>query len=282
MSSTTTSAAAILTPEQVGDLVVQPTLNLSSATDAATVISCESNSFRVPIVNTDPAATFVAEGAEIPVSDVSVSEIDVHFAKLAGLSVISSELAADSSPEATAAVGDGLARDLSRKLDAAFYGNLTSPAPAGLGALAGTTAISVGTGGVKNLDVFLQAIANAETLGCTVTSFVANPADALTLAQLKQYSSANSNMPLLQPDPTQPTRRLLGGVPLLVSAAVTAGTVWALPNVRALIIVRQDAETVIDKSAFFTSDRVAVRATMRVGFAFPQPASIAKINVTGS
>jgi hypothetical protein len=45
-------------------------------------------------------------------------------------------------------------------------------------------------------------------------------------------------------------------------------------------VVRQDAQVESDRSVFFTSDRVAVRATLRVGFGFPSPAAIVKIATT--
>ena len=72
-------------------------------------------SVRLPAVTADPTAAWVAEGAEIPISDLTTAEVDVVTRKVAGLSVVTSELAEDSSPEATAEVGRGLARDIARK-----------------------------------------------------------------------------------------------------------------------------------------------------------------------
>ena len=37
-----------------------------------------------------------------------------------------------------------------------------------------------------------------------------------------------------------------------------------------------------DRSAFFTSDRVGIRAVLRVGSAFPHEVAIVKINAGGS
>ena len=81
----------------------------------------------------------VAEGDEITPSDATIPEVNVVPSKLAGLSIISSELANDTSPEAATAAGDGLARDISRKLDAAFFGTMSAPAQSGLGALSGVS-----------------------------------------------------------------------------------------------------------------------------------------------
>ena len=52
---------------------------------------------------------------------------------------------------------------------------------------------------------------------------------------------------------------------------------WAIPAERVLFVVRQDATVVSDTSVMFTSDRVAIRCTMRVSYAFTQPLAITKI-----
>jgi len=74
-----------------------------------------------------------------------------------------------------------------------------------------------------------------------------------------------------------PTTPPIGGVPLYSSPAVAADTVWALPAEHVLFVVRADATVVSDSSVMFTSDRVAIRCTMRVSYAFTQPLAITKI-----
>lgn len=71
---------------------------------------------------------------------------------------------------------------------------------------------------------------------------------------------------------------MIGGVPLYVSPAVTTGVVWGIPKDRVVVALRDDTRLEVDRSVFFTSDRVAVKATMRVGFAFPHPAAVIKIS----
>ncbi len=104
-----------------------------------------------------------------------------------------------------------------------------------------------------------------------------SPATALTLATLKEYGTAGSNKPLLQPDPSQPSSRTISGVPIYVSPSVAADIVWAIPAQHSLLVIRQDASVVTDNSAFFTSDRVAVRATLRVGYGFTYPLVVVQI-----
>jgi HK97 family phage major capsid protein len=89
-------------------------------------------------VVTDPSNAWTAEGAEIPVTDPDLDELVVTPPKLAGLTVVSNELMADSDPSALDVVGQGLVRDLQVKLDAAYFGNTVANGPSGLESLAST------------------------------------------------------------------------------------------------------------------------------------------------
>ena len=188
---------------------------------------------------------------------------------------MSNELASDSSPAALGVVGDGLVRDLRRKIDSAYFGNTVTNGPSGLGSL--TTSTATNGGSWATLDSFEAAKSAAETLHTSISSFVAAPATALALSTIKEYSTAGSNKPLLSADPTQPTSRTISGVPLYVSPAVAADVVWAIPQAHSLFVLRQDASVVTDSSVYFTSDRVAVRATLRVSFGFTYPIAIVKV-----
>jgi HK97 family phage major capsid protein len=288
MTLTTGTAGPLLTPEQVEDLLIKPVLTASVALNplCSRVLRPTASSVRLPAVTADPTAAWVAEGAEIPISDLTTAEIDVVTRKVAGLSVVTSELAEDSNPEATAEVGRGLARDIARKVDAAFFGDGTAQSgeqPDGLASL------TVGAGGVQDiaagtaptdLDAFAEAQMLAANVGAQLTAFVTNPVTALVLANLKE--ATGSGKPLLQPDPTQPTRRMIFGVPLLTSPEAPVGTVWGLPAERVVTAVRRDSEVKADRSVFFTSDRVAVRATCRVGFGFPHTAALVRIRLAAS
>lgn len=265
-----------------GDLIIRPAMEQSVAGQVARVIFTGEQiaDFRVPIVAADPAAGWVAEGAEILPSDPDLAEVVTKFFKLAGLTVVSNELAKDSSPEAVAVVGAGLVRDIARKLDAAFFGSnvgFTAIQPAGLQNLVGINAVVAGAAWT-NSDPFVEAIFEAADVGATLTSFVCSPADAVLLAQVKD--GTGSNRPLLIPDPSVPTRRVIEGLPLYVSPAVTVGTVWGIPEDRALLVIRDEADFSIDYSAYFSSDRAGIRAICRTGFLFPHPAAVQKIQLT--
>jgi HK97 family phage major capsid protein len=275
MSTSTAGIGGIL-PDQYGPIIIQPVQRESVAMQAATVMSTARHTLQIPLVLEDAGAAWVAEGAEITPDDATFGETSVTPSKVAGLTVMTRELAEDSTPSAVQSVGNGLARSIADQVDRAFFGALSAPAPSGLEAVTGLTEISAGPQW-STLDPFAAAIAAADGHGAVVTSFVANPADALLLAQLKE--STGSNRPLLGSDPTAPTRRVLQGVPLLTSPRVTEGTIWALPKDRTIVVRRQDVSLELSRDAYFTSDRVAVRAVMRVGFAFPHPAAIVRVQL---
>lgn len=273
MALTKSSANGSFLNSQVGDLIVRPALAVSVAAQVSTVVTTDGD-FRIPIVGSDPSASWVAEGAEITPSDPTLAELVVTPFKIAGLTIISRELAEDSSPEAARVVGDGLARDIARKLDAAYFANTTTNGPNGLLSLTTSTAVEAASS-FTTLDSFASAVFTAEGVGANVDAFVTSPGEALALSTLKEQSG--STKPLLGSDPTKPTSRTIYGRPLLVSSAVGVKTAWAIPRDRAFLVVRSDATIERDNSVFFTSDRIAVKATMRVGIAFPHPLAIVKV-----
>lgn len=281
MPTYTTNAPLAFLPDEVGQLVVTPVTQESVAIQASTAIRANGHRYRIPIVNADPAAVWTAEGQEIVPSDPSLSELVIDQYKIAGLTVVSNEMLNDATPESSQLIGARIAADIARKVDAAFFGSHGSSTvqPAGLADLPTTGAGSVtkisagGTWG--NLDVFTGAIIGTQALGVQVGAFVTSAADALAIGTIKD--SSVSSRSLLAPDPTQPGRLVIGGVPVYVSPAVAAGVVWSLPAARSYVIINEDASIEVDRSVFFTSDRSAVRSVMRVGFGWPQPAAITKI-----
>ncbi|MCZ0732213.1 phage major capsid protein [Mycolicibacterium iranicum] len=276
MASNTTTFASILRPEQVAELVIQPLIAQSIAGQVLTAVTTGSHDYRIPVVTADPSASWVAEGAEIPVDDAEVDEVIVTPKKLAGLTVITRELANDSNPAAADVVGDGITRDLIRKVDQALFTASTTNGPGGIPGVSGVSTVDAGAS-YANVDAFSDALYTAAGFNATISAWVTNPATAKTLAKVKEGSG--SNKPLLQPDPTQPGRRQILGVPLLTTPYVTTtnNVIWGIAAQYAYLVVREEGEVESDRSVFFTSDRVAVRAIVRLGFGFPHPASLVKI-----
>lgn len=265
--STPDGNAAFL-PEYVGTLVVQPVIDTAVATQVSNVVRPDSgtHALRVPIVTADPTAAWLAELDELTHSEATLDEIEAPFRKVGGMTRLSNEMVRDSNPETLNLSGQGLVRDIQRKLDAAFFGDLSAPAPAGLGSI---TPTDVDADSYANLDPFAEAISEAEQLGATINKWVTDPDTALTISTIKDESG--SNRTLLDD-------RTVLGRELLVSPEVESGVVWGIPMDRVIVAVRQDAELTVDESRYFEYDAVAVRAVMRVAFGFPHEAAVVKIS----
>lgn len=268
----TTDANASYLPDYVNTLVVQPVIDSAVATQVSNVVRPgeRTHALRVPIVTADPTAAWVAELDEITHSEATLDEIEEPFRKVAGLTRMSNEMVRDSNPGTLDLSGAGLVRDIRRKLDAAFFGNQSTPAPAGLESIVST---AVDAGGYADLDPFAEAISEAEQVGATINTWVTDPATALTIATIKDESG--SNRALLE-------GRTILGRELLVSEAVTAGVVWGIPRDRVIVAIRQDSELTTDDGRYFEYDAIAVRAVMRVAIGFPHEAAVVRIADTGS
>lgn len=283
---TTGSGSAILRPEDVQALVIQPLIASSVAMLVSTVVPTSSSSTRFPVVVSDPENHWVAEGQEIPVSDPVITEIDCVPRGLKGLTVVSNELLADSSPAGLQVVGDGLVRDLRAKLDAGYLGNTVANGPSGLESLTGVQETSRSFDG--SLDVIAEAVSLSESAGAPTINpadglpnftLIANPVDVLTLATSK--TSEDSNLPLLGQDATQVTGRSALGVPIFSAPACSEGVAWLIPRDRVFVVLRDDPEVIADGSAYFSSYRTAIRAVLRTNFAFPHEESIIRVVIDG-
>ncbi|MED5802947.1 phage major capsid protein [Gordonia sp. Z-3] len=271
-----------IVPEQrVLDLIIKPLVTNSIAGQVLTEVITDSHDWRIPIVNTDPTASWTAEGAEISATDADIDELTVTPKKLAALSVISNELANDSNPAAANVIGEGIVRDLTRKVDQALFATsaITNGPAYTLGTQSGVSTVSAGAA-YTTIDAFSDAVYVAADNNAVITHWVTNPATAKTLAKVKEQTG--SNKPLLGADPTSPGQRQILGVPLLTSPYVptTDNVVWGISKMYGYMVIREKAEVEADNSVFFTSDRVAVRAKVRVGFGFPAPLTMVKITTT--
>lgn len=285
----TTSQPRAFLNSAVGNLIVRPLQAQSVALRAATMVRVDeaANSFRVPIISEDPAVAWLSEGQEITASDAKLAEDASPFYKLGGLTNISSEFLADSSPAVAEIVTKGLARSLALKLDAAFLGKrgTDTKAPRGLGDIDGVNVIQAGAK-ITSLDPFVEAVyAASKAGGATLSAFVANPDTGLAIAKLKEKDG--SNRALLQSDPTKgdPTTEAgtvtpaatIAGVPLWITPSCPAGVLWGIPKDSVVVAVRKDITLDKDSSVYFTSDVTAVRALARVTTCFGYPAAIQKV-----
>ncbi len=285
MSLLSSGAAGILKPEEVGKLVIEPLKKASTAMQISQVVPTASPQFRIPRVVADAASGWYAEGSDIDVTDAEISELVVTPTKCAVLSKISNELANDSSPLAAAVVGEGMARDIARKLDAAYFGNTVQYGPSGLLSLSDYQTVDGSS--ADGLDAYAEAISKLEDVGSTATAFCASASTVLELSKLKSFDGVTqSNVPLLSQagDGTAATRRQILGVPLwpLPAGVIADGIVWAIDQAKSFVVIRQDVQLEIDRSVYFGSDSIAVRSIVRVGYGWPHEEAVVQIGLDGS
>ncbi len=272
---TTTPDVDGLLPDDHGALIVKPVQRESIAIKASNVVVTGSTTFHIPVVAEDPEAGWYAEGEDMLGDDTKFETITVTPAKVGHVQKISNELADDSSPEASSVVGDSMGRAIASKVDAAYLGNLAAPAAPGLESIAATVSTVDAGAAWADLDAFAEAISKSEEHGGTLAYFIAHPSDALELMRIRKQ--VDSNEPLLGNDATSATSRSILGVQLLTSPHATPGTVWGIDPRFSTLVMRKDVEVQSSREAYFSSDITAIKATMRVGFAFSNPQALVKI-----
>ncbi|MFK0200902.1 phage major capsid protein [Streptomyces lavendulae] len=276
---TSSSGASAVLPVEYGEIVTKPVEALSVAYLTGTKVLTNSNSYEIPILASDVTAGAISEGAEITPSDAAFNPLRVVPAKFGGLTIISRELADDSNPSAADQVGRSIARQIANSVDNSLFNALSAPNPAGFASLSGISTVSAPVTYV-NLDPFEEAVSKSEAAGGRITHWVTGAATALEIAKLKDASGSNRG--LLNPDLAVEGRRTILGRPVVVSPYVPADVVYGISKDDFLVVTREDTRLDVDHSAYFSSDRVGVRGTMRVAFAMPVPAAHVRITNAAS
>lgn len=264
--------AGAWTPEQYGQLIDLVVAEQSIAFQAATAISTASETIRFPMQTADPAVGWYAENTQITLTDPTTNELVVTPKKVAGLTQISNEAAADTTPAVADQVGRSLARSIAKKVDAAFFANTTTNGPSGLLSLTGINVVDTGTVMLTSLDPFHEAKVAALADGATLTHFILAPDVALTLAKAKESTGSNKGLFENISDGTA-----LAGVKVLVSTDVAAGNAWGVDASQVFAVQRTGTTVSKSVEAAFDYDAVQVRATARVGFGFANPAGIVRL-----
>lgn len=259
------------TPEDYGTLIDTEVDEKSVAFVAATVVNTDKHQVRFPILVADPSTGWFAENTEITLIDPDTHEIVVVPTKVAGRTQISNEAADDTDPAIARVIGKALARDIAKKIDAAFFGNTVTNGPSGLLSVAGISVVDT-AGAWTALDHIHDAKAKALAEGAELTHIVLAPDVALALSKAK--TATGSNQGLLE---TVDDGIKLAGLTALVSPAVGAGNAWALDESQVLTVRRTGTTLATSRDAAFGSDATQIRAVSRVGFGFANPAGIVRL-----
>lgn len=271
ISNTTTTAAKAWAPDQVAmfspDDMLTDALILQTGTHVGNV---EGDEPRViaPYVATDPEAGFVAEGTEIEIADLTMSEVTISTDKIGVITATSRELIYQ--PGAAERIALSLRRSVTQKADTAFMANATDPT--GLLEIAGIDTAGTLEG---NLFAAYDAVAAIEADGGQATHLLVNPIDWAKLSKVPTGEGSNQS---LLANVTDPATRSLAGVPVIVHSAVTEGTALMLDK-HEVLTAYGELQLARSDDVFFTSDSVGIRATWRIGWTVVRPTRLQKLTV---
>jgi HK97 family phage major capsid protein len=277
VATTRATLTPALTPDAIGELIVAAVVEASLAAEVATVYTTDRAQLIFPVITDDLDSHWIGEAQPIVLSDLGTTEVPVIPAKVIAATRVSNETVEDVDPTALDILGESIGRSIAAKVDAAAFGSTPAPAPAGLGALTGVT--NVGTTDLTDLDVFHEAFAAVRQVGATPTSVLLSPQTALRLAVMKETGSADARKSLLQPDPTAPTTYAVAGIPLVVSRHVADDVAFVVDRARLALVIRKQAELVVDRSVFAVTRESLVLGEARVGWACLHPAAVARITI---
>ncbi|PRZ41910.1 HK97 family phage major capsid protein [Antricoccus suffuscus] len=259
-------------PDEYHDLILEglQTESIAAASGVA-VVNTSAATLNIPRITADTTAVWALEGEDLEVGNPALDEIASTPKKVGGVIKVSRELAQDSSPAATKLVGDSLTRSVAVALDKAYFTNSgaqIAKAPKGLPGVTGALTVA---SDAADLDAFTEAQVKVLGARAQVTAWYMNAATYLRFAGIKQADA--SNVGLLE------TQFAINGVPVHVTEDLADDVVYGADTSKALLIIRDRAKVEVSNEAYFSTDEVAVKVTMRADLAFPSPKSIVKITV---
>lgn len=282
----TRGATQSLSREEVLSLIIKP---MRDASVVARIVGFASTSqdaarFVAPIFEGISAASFVAEGAAIPLGEASLSEVSADYRKLAVAFALSNEVARGSNGvkgALTSQIGVKLAQGLDRALLAGDVAETTSTLPTGE-SVTGVAIPAIGEQGVTEADATVATLADAvidadilarneagSALGGIIvaTELYGELAKAAAVDELGRISGGLGSLKV-------------SGVPVYESADVADGTALCLPKSGAIALGgREKGEVQSDTSVYFMHDAIAIRATTWVAAAYPAPTAITSLTV---
>lgn len=256
----------------IGDLVDQTVRAKAVAAAISQPFSTERPAVDFPLLTTPVTTGFVAELADLPLSNIDTGSVTATAFKLAGATQASSEMLDDMNPQVAEQIGASLADNIIWSLDTAVLGNTTTNGPSGLLSLASGTVDSGAS--LTNLDPFIAAVFAAQnaTVPAKVDRFLVKPATAEALSKLKVASGSNQSLLQFQEDGSI----LVAGVPLLISNLVDANTLaWAVDSSQSRLVLRKGTE--VTKTYVPQNDSWFISAIARYGWVNLSPASVIRV-----
>jgi HK97 family phage major capsid protein len=224
------------------DLVSPRTVILNSGVQ---MISITETSVSVPRFDTLPTAGWRGEPQPFPLSDAGLSRIESTPPACGLVSVLSTELWEDLTPELLSGLQVQILRSVGLALDRGLIaGSGTAPEPRGIANTTGLTAVS---GTLANLRTFSDTIGALVAVNAAPSVIVITPATYRTLLGLME--AAGSNKPLVPAAPATQGFTIpnyFRGVTWYVSAGVPANTALVFDPSAISVVLRHPADLAVD------------------------------------
>lgn len=269
---TTTNSAAGWRPDVQGVPIADaiPDLLLSRVTTLAGTVEGDEPAVRVPWVD-DALASVVAEGAEIDESIPTLSEVVVKTSKVAQLLRISRELYGQQS--AASLLSGSVSRAITMKANQILINGDTDASVTGL---LDTPNIQTTDPVGADLDGLVDLIASIEADGGTATHLVVAPSAWASLRKMKTGEGAATS---LLGAGTEDAARMLLGLPVLTTPALAPGAGLVVDKT-AIMSASGQVMVAVSEDAYFSSDSIGLRATVRFGSVAAKGTRIGKFAVT--
>ncbi|ORA80742.1 major capsid protein [Mycolicibacter kumamotonensis] len=257
-----------------GDVVPESLILRTSTVSGQ--IEGDQPSLRVAYVKDDESATYVAEGGEINDSAPELSEVVIHTRKLARLVSISNEQ--HRQPETPGQTAQSVARDLIRKADLSYLGEVAPTPPAtGSTGLLNTDGLVDGGEVGQNLDGLVDLIAELESNLAVPGYIVVSPDVWAALRKLK-VGGDQINASLLGAG-TSDAQPMLLSLPVLRSPFIPANSGMVIDPTAIVSAVGQ-VNIAQSDHALFANDATLLRATWRIGWQVMRPERIGRFSIT--
>ena len=168
-------------------------------------------------------------------------------------------------------VAESVARDLVRKADASYIGDVTDPT----GLINTVATVSADAGVFGDLDDLVELIATLEVNGAVPSHIVLDPMGWASLRNLKVATAYNQT--LLGAGTTDAVPMLLS-LPVLRSRFIPAYTGLVIDQ-RAVVSAVGPVQVSTSEHALFSRDAVQMRATWRIGWGVTRPNWIGKFSL---